>query len=92
MASRRFQRNIFGTGDWRNTHNDELNNLYLLPAVVMVIRSKQVGECYAENLKCVDRLGGVCACVRIILTVGPARMVCERSCTRFNWLRMRYTD
>lgn len=85
MASHRFQRNIFGTGDWRNTHNDELNNLYLLPAVVMVIRSKQVGECYAENLKCV--------CMRVYnITVGPARMVCERSCTRFNWLRMRYTD
>jgi hypothetical protein len=41
-------RRIFGlkrddvTGDWRRLHNEELHNLYSLPCIIRMIRSRKV--------------------------------------------------
>jgi len=31
-----------GTGEWKNLHNEVLNNLYSLPNIVQVIKSRRV--------------------------------------------------
>jgi hypothetical protein len=44
----RVRRRIFGSkrdevmGEWRKLHNEELNNLYFLPNVVRVIKSRRM--------------------------------------------------
>jgi hypothetical protein len=44
----RVLRRIFGakrdgvTGEWRKLHNEELNDLYCLPKIVLVIKSKRM--------------------------------------------------
>jgi hypothetical protein len=44
----RVLRRVFGpkrdevTGEWRNLHNEELNNLYSLPNVVQVVKSRRI--------------------------------------------------
>jgi len=46
----RVLRRIFGpkkdevTGEWRNLHNEELNNLYSSPNIVRVIKSRRIDE------------------------------------------------
>jgi hypothetical protein len=46
VLENRVLRKIFGfrrdevTGDWRNLHNEELNDLYFLPDIVRVIKSR----------------------------------------------------
>ena len=30
------------TGEWRKLHNEELSDLYILPKIVQVIRSKEL--------------------------------------------------
>ena len=51
-------RRIFGpkrdevTGEWRKLHNEELNDLYCLPNIVMVMKSRIMGwacSTYGEN-------------------------------------------
>jgi hypothetical protein len=31
-----------GTGEWRKLHNEELNNLYSLPSIVRVVKSRRM--------------------------------------------------
>jgi hypothetical protein len=31
------------TGDWRKLHNEELHNLYSLPSIIRMIKSKRMG-------------------------------------------------
>ena len=31
-----------GTGEWRKLHNEELSNLYFLPNIVRVVKSKRM--------------------------------------------------
>jgi hypothetical protein len=44
----RVLRRIFGSereevaGGWRRLHNDELHNVYALPNIIMVIKSKRI--------------------------------------------------
>jgi hypothetical protein len=44
----RVLRRIFGpkrnevTGEWRNLHNEELNDLYSLPNIVRVVKSRRM--------------------------------------------------
>jgi hypothetical protein len=41
-------RRVFGpkrdevTGEWRNVHNEELNNLYSSPSIVRVVKSRRM--------------------------------------------------
>jgi len=49
MFENRVLRGIFGpkrdevTREWRKLHNDKLNNLYYLPNIVRVIKSRRIG-------------------------------------------------
>jgi hypothetical protein len=42
-------RRVFGstrdevTGEWRKLHNEELNDLYSLPSIVRVVKSRRIG-------------------------------------------------
>jgi hypothetical protein len=44
----RVLRGVFGpkrnevTGEWRRLHNEELNNLYSLPSIVRVVKSRRM--------------------------------------------------
>jgi hypothetical protein len=44
----RVLRRVFGpkraevTGEWRNLHNEELNDLYSLPIIVQVVKSRRM--------------------------------------------------
>jgi hypothetical protein len=44
----RVQRRVFGpkmdevTGEWRKLHNEELNDLYSLPNIVRVVKSRRM--------------------------------------------------
>jgi hypothetical protein len=44
----RVLRRVFGprrdevTGEWRKLHNDELNDLYSLPKIVLVVKSRRM--------------------------------------------------
>ena len=56
----RVLRRIFGpkrdvvTGEWRKLHNEELNDLYCLPIIVRVIKSRRIR--WAGHVACmVDR-------------------------------------
>ena len=46
VVKNRMLRNIFGpkrdevTGEWRKLHNEELNDLYSLPNIVRVVKSR----------------------------------------------------
>jgi len=48
MSENRALRKIFGhkrdevTGEWRKLHNEELNDLYCLPNIVRVIKSRRI--------------------------------------------------
>jgi hypothetical protein len=48
VFERRVLRRIFGpkkdevTGDWRRLHNEELNDLYSLPNIVLVVKSRRM--------------------------------------------------
>jgi hypothetical protein len=35
-------RRVFGHGEWRKLHNDELNDLYSLPNIVRVVKSRRM--------------------------------------------------
>jgi len=45
----RMLRRVFGpkrdevTGEWRKLHNEELNDLYSLPNIVRVVKSRRIG-------------------------------------------------
>jgi len=64
----RVLRRIFGperdevTGEWKKLLNEELNNLYSLPNIVRVIKSRRImgGACsaYGGGEKCVQGFGG----------------------------------
>jgi hypothetical protein len=48
MFENRVLRRVFGakrdevTGEWRKLHNEELNDLYSLPNIVRVVKSRQM--------------------------------------------------
>jgi len=48
VCENRVLRKIYGpqgdkvTGEWRKLHNEELSDLYILPKIVQVIRSKEL--------------------------------------------------
>jgi hypothetical protein len=48
LFENRVLRRIFGpkrdeiTGEWRKLHNEELNNLYSLPNIVRVVKSRRM--------------------------------------------------
>jgi hypothetical protein len=48
VSEDRVLRRIFGpkredvTGDWRKLHNDELHNLYSLPNIIRMIKSRRM--------------------------------------------------
>ena len=48
MFENRVLRKVFGpkrdevTGEWRNMHNEELNDLYSLPNIVRVLKSRRM--------------------------------------------------
>jgi len=48
MFENRVLRKLFGpkrdevTGEWRKLHNEELNDLYSLPNIVRVVKSRQI--------------------------------------------------
>jgi hypothetical protein len=60
----RVLRRIFGrkrdevTGEWRKLHNEELNGLYSLPNIVLVIKSRRC-RTYGGRKRCVQGSGGV---------------------------------
>jgi len=49
MFENRVLRRVFGpkrdevTGEWRKLHNEELNDLYSLPNIVRVVKSRRIG-------------------------------------------------
>jgi hypothetical protein len=49
VLENRLLRRIFGpkrdevTGDWRKLHNEELHNLYSLPDIIRMIKSRRMG-------------------------------------------------
>jgi hypothetical protein len=49
VSENRVFRKVFGpkrdevTGEWRNLHNEELNDLYSLPNTVRVVKSRRMG-------------------------------------------------
>jgi hypothetical protein len=53
----RVLRRVFGpkrdgvTGEWRKLHNEELNNLYSLPNIVRVVKSRRMrGKGHVERM------------------------------------------
>jgi hypothetical protein len=56
-------RRIFGskrdeiTGEWRKIHNEELNDLYSLPSIIRVIKSRKMR--WAEYVACMEKRRGV---------------------------------
>ena len=48
MFENRVLRRVFGakrdevTGEWRKLHNEELNDLYCLPNIVWVVKSRRI--------------------------------------------------
>jgi hypothetical protein len=54
VFEKRKLRRIFGakrdevTGEWRKLHNEEVNNLYPSPNIILVIKSKKLG--WARNV------------------------------------------
>jgi hypothetical protein len=56
----RVLRRVFGrkrdgvTGDWRKLHNEEFHNLYSLPDIIRVIRSRKVG--WAGHIACMGEM------------------------------------
>jgi hypothetical protein len=49
MFEKRVLRRMFGskkaevTGGWRKLHNEELHNLYSLPSIIRMIKSRRMG-------------------------------------------------
>ena len=63
MFENRVPRRVFGpkrdevTGEWRKLHNEELSDLYSLPNIVRVVKSRRMkweGACgaYGEGERC----------------------------------------
>ena len=63
MFENRVLRRIFGpkkdevTGEWRNLHNEELNDLYSLPNIVRVVKSRRT-KWLGGGERCVQGFGG----------------------------------
>jgi hypothetical protein len=59
----RVLRKVFGskrdevTGEWRKLHNEELNDLYSLPNIVRVVKSRQMR--WAGHMACIGEDRGV---------------------------------
>jgi hypothetical protein len=59
----RVLRRVFGpkrdevTGEWRKLHNEELNDLYSLPNIVQVVKSRQMR--WAGHVACMGEDRGV---------------------------------
>jgi len=59
----RVLRKVFGpkrdevTGEWRNQHNEELNDLYSLPSIVRVVESRRMR--WAGHVACMGEDRGV---------------------------------
>jgi len=64
VLENRVLRRIFGpkwdevTGEWRKLHNEELNNVYSLPIIVRVIKSRRVR--WARHVACMGERRVVC--------------------------------
>jgi len=64
MFENRVLRNVFGpergevTGEWRELHNEELNDLYCSPNVIRVTKSRRMG--WAGNVTRIGEGKGVC--------------------------------
>jgi hypothetical protein len=64
----RVLRRVFGfnrdevTGEWRKLHNDEMNDLYSLPNIVRVIKSRRMMSracgAYGGGERCAQGVGG----------------------------------
>jgi hypothetical protein len=63
VSENRVLRRVFGpkrteeTGEWRLLHNEELNDLYSLPNIVRVVKSKRMG--WAEHMNRMGKEKGV---------------------------------
>jgi hypothetical protein len=59
-------RRVFGpkkdevTGEWRKLHNEELNDLYSLPIIVWVLKSRRIR--WAGRVACMGRREGCTGC------------------------------
>jgi hypothetical protein len=75
----RVVRRIFGpkrdeaTGDWRRLHNEELNDLYSLPNIIQVIKSRRMR--WAGH---VARMGEGRGAYRILVRIPEGRRLLER--------------
>jgi len=49
--------NIYSTGEWRKLHNEELNDLYSLPNIVRVVKSRRMR--WAGHVACMREDRGV---------------------------------
>jgi hypothetical protein len=63
MFENRVLRRVFGakrdkvTGEWRKLHNEELNDLYSLPNIVQVVKSRRIR--WAGHVACMGEERGV---------------------------------
>ena len=48
------------TGEWRKLHNEELSDLYCLPNIVRVVKSRRMGSAgaYGRGERCIQGFGG----------------------------------
>ena len=69
MFENRVLRRIFGpkrnevTGEWRKLHNEELSDLYSLPNIVRVVKSRRMGwgwacSAYGREERRIQSFGG----------------------------------
>jgi hypothetical protein len=70
-------RRIFGPkddevkGEWRNLHNEELNDLYFSPRIVRVIKSRR----WRRDVACMGERGGV---YRVFVVKSEGKRTLER--------------
>ena len=69
MFENRVLRKVFGpkmdevTGEWKKLHNEELNDLYSLPNIVRVVKSRRIEMgracgAYGGGYRCAQGVGG----------------------------------
>jgi len=64
MFENRVLRRVFGpkrdevTGEWRILHNEELRDLYSLPSIVRVVKSRRACGAYGGGERCAQGSSG----------------------------------